>query len=366
VTESQLTKLLGRDEIEWDLDGIAAFITGQPVLVTGAGGSIGSELCRQIGRFGPKELLLLGRGEQSIWEIDRECHNRFPDLDTRPVIADIRDTNRMRSIFNEYQPGVVFHTAAHKHVDLIEPYPEEVVVNNIVGTRTVTRLADEFGTNRLVMISTDKAVRPACVYGAGKRVSEFQVEALARSSDTVYVTVRFGNVLGSRGSVVPTLQKQIAEGGPVTVHPEATRYFMTIPEAARLVIQSGAMGKNGEIFILDMGEPVRILDLATEMVRLAGKEPGIDIELKPLGLRPGDKLHEELLSSSEGVRATKHRKISIAEPDRVEPEGLDEAIDELVLLAERPDRQGIVDLLQKIVPEYRASEMWSKSDRGKR
>lgn len=363
MTELQLQKLLGRDEIEWDLDEIAAYITGQPVLVTGAGGSIGSELCRQITRFGPKELLLLGRGEQSIWEIDRECCNRFPNLRVVPLIGDIRDENRMRSIFGEYRPGVVFHTAAHKHVDLIEPYPEEVVINNIVGTRTVTRFADEFGTKRLVMISTDKAVRPACVYGAGKRVSEFQVEALARNSDTVFVTVRFGNVLGSRGSVVPLLQRQIAEGGPVTVHPEATRYFMTIPEAARLVIQSGAMGKNGEIFILDMGEPVRILDLATEMVRLAGKEPGIDIELKPLGLRPGDKLHEELLSSSEGVRSTKHKKIFIAEPDRVESEGLDEAIDQLADLAVIPNREGIVELLQTIVPEYQASEMWSKADR---
>ena len=249
-------------------------------------------------------------------------------------------------------------------MDLIEPFPEEVVINNIIGTRTVTRLADEFGTNRLVMISTDKAVRPACVYGAGKRVSEFQVEALARSSKTVYVTVRFGNVLGSRGSVVPSLQKQIAEGGPVMVHPEAKRYFMTIREAARLVIQSGAMGENGEIFILDMGEPVRILDLATEMIRLAGKEPGIDIELKPMGLRPGDKLHEELLSSSEGVRSTKHKKIFIAEPDKVESEGLDEAIDRLAVLAGKPDRQGIVDLLQQVVPEFKPSEMWRKLSGG--
>lgn len=366
MTDLQLNRLLGRDEIEWDLDEIAAYLKGQVILVTGAGGSIGSELCRQISRFGPRELILLGRGEQSIWEIDRECRNRFPDLGIRPVIADIRDRDRMRAAFAEYGPGVVFHTAAHKHVDLIEPYPEEVVVNNIIGTRTVTRLADEFGTRRLVMISTDKAVRPACVYGAGKRVSEFQVEALARESDTVFVTVRFGNVLGSRGSVVPTLQRQIAEGGPVTVHPEATRYFMTIPEAARLVIQSGAMGENGEIFILDMGEPVRILDLATEMIRLAGKEPGIDMELKPMGLRPGDKLHEELLSSSEGVRSTRHKKIFIAEPDKVESEGLDEAIDKLEEMARKPDRQGIVELLQRVVPEYKPSEMWRKAERGKR
>ncbi|MCH2663436.1 polysaccharide biosynthesis protein [bacterium] len=362
MTDFHLQRLLGRDEIEWDLEEIAAYLRERHILVTGAGGSIGSELSRQIGKFCPQGIVLLGRGEQSIWEIHRDCSNRFPDLDIRPVIADIRDRSRMESVFEEYRPAAVFHTAAHKHVDLIEPHPEEVVINNIVGTRTVTKLADAYGTNRVVMISTDKAVRPACVYGAGKRISELQVEGLARESSTVFVTVRFGNVLGSRGSVVPMLQTQIAEGGPVTVHPDATRYFMTIPEAARLVIQSGAMGENGEIFILDMGEPVRILDLATEMIRLAGKEPGIDMELKPIGLRPGDKLHEELLSSGEGVRSTKHKKIFIAQPDRVESEGLDETIDRLAEMAKKPDRQGIVDLLQAVVPEYKPSEMWRKDE----
>ena len=350
MTESQLTKLLGRDEIEWDLDGIAAFITGQPVLVTGAGGSIGSELCRQIGRFGPKELLLLGRGEQSIWEIDRECHNRFPDLDTRPVIADIRDTNRMRSIFNEYQPGVVFHTAAHKHVDLIEPYPEEVVVNNIVGTRTVTRLADEFGTNRLVMISTDKAVRPACVYGAGKRVSEFQVEALARSSNTVYVTVRFGNVLGSRGSVVPTLQKQIAEGGPVMVHPEATRYFMTIPEAAQLVIQAGAMARGGDVFLLNMDNPVKIQDLAKRMIKLMGltiadiDNPDGDIEIHYTGLRPAEKLYEELLIGR-NVSITQHPRIMRATEEYIDYKQLNPLLEDLSSALHRMDRDRVREVL---------------------
>lgn len=358
--DSQLHKLLGRDEIEWNLDEIAAYLKDQVILVTGAGGSIGSELCRQIGRFQPLNLLLLGRGEQSIWEIDVECRKRFPDLNATPVIADIRDPGRMRSVFSEYGPRVVFHAAAHKHVDLIETFPEEVVKNNIVGTRTVSELAHEYEAHHFVMVSTDKSVRPACVYGAGKRVSEFQIESLARGSKTVFVTVRFGNVLGSRGSVIPLLQQQIAEGGPVTVHPEATRYFMTIPEAARLVIQSGSMGKNGEIFILDMGEPVRILDLTTEMIRLAGKEPGIDIELKPIGLRPGDKLHEELLTHSEGVRSTKHRKIFIARPDQVDSDALDRAIDELAELAEAADRLAIVRKLKEIIPEYSISEMWEK------
>jgi FlaA1/EpsC-like NDP-sugar epimerase len=362
MIDSQLHKLLGRDEIEWDLEEIAAYLKDQVVLVTGAGGSIGSELCRQIGRFQPSTILLLGRGEHSIWQIDTECRKRFPDLSVMPVIGDIRDSKRMRSVFAEFGPKVVFHTAAHKHVDLIETFPEEVVKNNIVGTRTVSELAHEYEVHHFVMISTDKAVRPACVYGAGKRVSEFQIESLARRSKTVFVTVRFGNVLGSRGSVIPLLQQQIAEGGPVTVHPEATRYFMTIPEAARLVIQSGSMGKNGEIFILDMGKPVRILDLTTEMIRLAGKEPGIDIELKPIGLRPGDKLHEELLTHSEGVRSTKHKKIFIAQPDQIDSDALDRAIDELAELAGVPDRLGIVRKLKEVIPEYSLSEMWEKHE----
>lgn len=361
--DSQLHKLLGRDEIEWDLEEIAAYLRDQVVMVTGAGGSIGSELCRQIGRFHPSNLLLLGRGEQSIWEMDVECRKYSPDLSVTPVIADIRDARRTESVFEEFHPSVVFHAAAHKHVDLIERYPEEVVKNNIIGTQTVSELADRYSTKRFVMVSTDKAVRPACVYGAGKRVSEFQIESLARDSSTVFVTVRFGNVLGSRGSVIPLLQQQIAEGGPVTVHPEATRYFMTIPEAARLVIQSGSMGKNGEIFVLDMGEPVRILNLATEIVRLAGKEPGIDIELKPIGLRPGDKLHEELLTHSEGIRSTKHRKIFIAQPDQVDSDSLRKAIDELAVLADVSDRVGIVKNLKEIVPGYRPSEMWEKRKR---
>ena len=359
MTDFQIQRLLGRDEIDIDLQEIAAYLNGQPVLITGAGGSIGSELCRQIGRFAPEQLLILGRGEQSIYDIHLECRNRFPDLRITPIIADIRDPGRIRHVFEEHRPAVVFHTAAHKHVDLIEAFPEEVVKNNIVGTRTVSLLADEYGVRRFVMISTDKAVRPTCVYGVGKRISEFQIESLARTSRTIYVSVRFGNVLGARGSIVPLFQKQIQAGGPVTVQPEATRYFMTIPEAARLVIQSGAMGKNGEIFILDMGKPMRVLDLATEMVRLAGMEPGVDIELQFIDLRPGDKLHEELLTQAEGIRATRHKKIFIAQPDRVDPCALNAAIDELEKLAEASDRIGIVRRLHEIIPEYTPSSLWS-------
>jgi len=359
MTELQIQKLLGREEVNLDLADIAAYLTDQTILVTGAGGSIGSELCRQISRFKPKKLLLLGRGEQSIYDIYVECCTDFPNLVSVPVIGDIRDAKRMRQVYEEYQPAVVFHTAAHKHVDMVEPYPEEVVKNNILGTKIVSELAHEFNTQRFVMISTDKAVKPSCVYGAGKRLSEFQVESLARNSKTVFVTVRFGNVLGARGSIVPLFQKQIARGGPVTVHPNATRYFMTIPEAARLVIQSGAMGKDGEIFILDMGTPMRILDLATEMIRLAGKEPGVDMQIKFIDLRPGDKLHEELLTKREGVSATRHKKIYIARPDQIDVEGLHRAIDALGQLAEVSDRKGIIKKLCDIVPDYTPSSYWS-------
>lgn len=362
MTDLQLKRLLGRDEVDIDLGNIAAYLTDQTVLVTGAGGSIGSELCRQINRFTPKQLLLLGRGEYSIYNIHRECRTRFPNLAVVAIIADIKDVQRMRQVFNEYKPSVVFHTAAHKHVEMIEPFPEEVVKNNIIGTKVVSQLAHEFGTQRFVMISTDKAVRPVCVYGAGKRLSEFQVESLSRKSNTIFVTVRFGNVLGARGSIVPLFQKQIAEGGPVTVHPKATRYFMTTPEAARLVIQSGSMGKNGEIFILDMGEPIPIIDLAIEMIRLAGKEPGIDIQLQSIDLRPGDKLHEELLTSTEGVRATRHKKIFRAKPDQVDTKSLTKTIDQLEILANQSERLGIVQELQKIIPDFTPSGLWSPKE----
>lgn len=358
MTNLHIQRLLGRDEVDIDLAEIAAYLDHQVVLVTGAGGSIGSELCRQISRFKPQKLLLLGRGEQSIYNINLECRTRFPQLPALPIIADIRDPIRMRQVYDEFRPQVIFHTAAHKNVELIEAFPEEVVKNNIMGTQIVSELAHEYGAQRFVMISTDKAVKPVCVYGAGKRLSEFQIESLSRQSDTIFVTVRFGNVLGARGSIVPLFQKQIAEGGPVTVHPEATRYFMTIPEAARLVIQSGAMGKNGEICILDMGKPMRILDLATEMIRLAGKEPGIDIQLKFIDLRPGDKLHEELLTQTEGVHTTRHKKIFIARPDDIDIDQLNKTIHDLECLSKQSERLKIVKKLREIVPDYQPSLLW--------
>ena len=293
----KIQDLLGRDEIDIDLEEVAAYLTGKSVLVTGAGGSIGSELCRQISALGPKSLVLLGRGENSIYEMTMELRTRFPKLDTTPVVADVRDQHRVRNVFEEHTPEVVFHTAAHKHVDLMEAFPEEAVKNNVFGTHNVVDAAAKAGVGRFVMISTDKAVNPACVYGAAKRVAELLVALWAQRSKTSFVTVRFGNVLGSRGSIVPLFRKQIELGGPVTVtDPEAKRYFMSIPESVRLVLQSGAFGRSGEIFVLDMGEQVRILDLARNMIRLAGLEPGIDIGIDFIGLRPGDKLSEELLT----------------------------------------------------------------------
>lgn len=360
MTHLEMQQLLGRDEVDIDLQEIAAYLTNQTVLVTGAGGSIGSGLCRQLNRFKPKKLLLLGRGEQSIYNIYLECRTSYPDLKFLPIIADIRDQKRMRQVFEEFRPSVVFHAAAHKHVEMIEPFPEEVIKNNIIGTQIVSELAHEYDTERFVMISTDKAVKPVCTYGAGKRISEFQIESLSRRSKTIFVTVRFGNVLGARGSIVPLFQKQISEGGPVTVQPEATRYFMTIPEAARLVIQSGAMGKNGEIFILDMGKPMRVLDLAIEMIRLAGKEPGIDIQLKFIDLRPGDKLHEELLTQTEGAGTTKHKKIFVAKPDQIDTNALSTTINELQRLAEETKRIDIICCLKSFLPEYKPSILWAK------
>lgn len=305
--------LLGREPVQIDLQEIAKYLKGERILVTGAGGSIGSELSRQIVRFQPETLILLGRGENSIYEINKELQVKYPHLSRHAVVADVRDTARMDEVFARYRPTVVFHAAAHKHVPLMEDAPCEAVKNNVFGTRNVAALADKHGVKRFLLISTDKAVNPTSIMGASKRLAEFTIQEMAKQSKTKYCAVRFGNVLGSRGSVVPLFSEQIAQGGPVTVtHAEMTRYFMTIPEAVSLVIQAGAMGDSGEIFVLDMGEPVKIIDLAQHMVRLSGYEPGIDIKIEVTGLRPGEKLYEELFTASEGTRATKHERIFIA------------------------------------------------------
>lgn len=314
LRQVQVEDLLGREPVKLDLDQIAGYLRGKRVLVTGAGGSIGSELVRQISRFGPDRIVMLGRGENSIFEIEQEMRAERPQTRILPVIGDVRDEALIDRLFGELKPQVVFHAAAHKHVPLMERWPEEAVKNNVFGTYNVVSAADKHGVERFVLISTDKAVNPVNYMGASKRAAELIVEAFARrGSKTVFSAVRFGNVLGSRGSVVPHFQKQIARGGPVTVtHREMTRYFMLIPEAVQLVIQAGSMSQGGEVFLLDMGEPVRIMDLAENMIRLCGLEPGRDIEIEITGPRPGEKIYEELLTAEEGTRATIHSRIYIA------------------------------------------------------
>lgn len=313
LREVQIEDLLRREPVDIDVDQVSGYLSGEVVLVTGAGGSIGSELCRQIARLEPARLLLFGHGEYSIYRIHRELVEKFPSLNVIPLIGDVQDRARVEQVFQEYRPRVVFHAAAHKHVPLMELNAGEAIKNNIYGTRNVAEVAHAYEARRFVLISTDKAVNPTSVMGATKRVAEMIIQMLGKKSNTKFCAVRFGNVLGSRGSVVPLFREQIAAGGPVTVtHPDMVRYFMTIPEAARLVIQAGALGKGGEVFLLDMGEPVRIMDLARDMIRLSGLEPERDVEIKIVGARPGEKLKEDLLTDEEGTKATPHERIYIA------------------------------------------------------
>lgn len=342
--------LLERDEVRLDMDIVEHYIRDKVVLVTGAGGSIGSEICRQIMRVGPKQLLLLGHGENSIYLINQELKNIYKDGPIIPIIADIRDKQQLDQIFTQYNPQVVFHAAAHKHVPLMEIQPMAAVLNNIYGTRNVADVAGRHGVERFVMISTDKAVNPTSVMGATKRVAEKVIISMNDTYDTKYITVRFGNVLGSRGSVIPLFKKQIEAGGPVTVtDPEMTRYFMTIPEASQLVLQAGAMGKGGEVFLLDMGEPVKIIDLARNMIRLSGLEPDKDIHIKITGLRPGEKKYEELLTSEEGTNRTNHTKIFEAALDTVDRDWLMKKIGTFDSCETDMD---VIGVLQDIIPTY--------------
>lgn len=342
--------LLERDEVRLDMDIVEHYIHDKVVLVTGAGGSIGSEICRQIMRVGPKQLLLLGHGENSIYLINQELKNIYKDGPIIPIIADIRDKQQLDQIFTQYNPQVVFHAAAHKHVPLMEIQPMAAVLNNIYGTRNVADVAGRHGVERFVMISTDKAVNPTSVMGATKRVAEKVIISMNDTYDTKYITVRFGNVLGSRGSVIPLFKKQIEAGGPVTVtDPEMTRYFMTIPEASQLVLQAGAMGKGGEVFLLDMGEPVKIIDLARNMIRLSGLEPDKDIHIKITGLRPGEKKYEELLTSEEGTNRTNHTKIFEAALDTVDRDWL---IDKIATFDSCETDMDVIGVLQDIIPTY--------------
>lgn len=342
--------LLGRDPVKLDTTAVREYLAGKIVLITGAGGSIGSEIVRQVAKMQPKKLLLLGKGENSIYEITQELKINCPEVKTVPIIADIRDKERIKAIMDYFEPQVVFHAAAHKHVPLMEYQPAEAVRNNILGTKVVADEAAVHKVETFVMISTDKAVNPTSVMGCTKRVAEMYVQSMNKNSNTRFVAVRFGNVLGSRGSVIPLFKKQIAKGGPVTVtHADMKRYFMTIPEASQLVLQAGAMAKGGEVFVLDMGEPVRIYDLAKDLITLSGLIPDKDIEIKITGLRPGEKLFEELLSAEDGTEKTTHRKIFTAKIKEIDKAELDKQIAEIV---EITDGDKVVAALQKIVPTY--------------
>lgn len=352
IRDVEVEDLLGRDAIKVDLKGIADYVENKTVLITGAGGSIGSELCRQVLPFQPSKLLLLGHGENSIYAIEMELRRTFPGVHLETVIADVQDRERIEAVFKTHRPNVVFHAAAHKHVPLMERNPAEAIKNNVFGTRNVADFADKYGVERFVFISTDKAVNPTSVMGTTKRIAEMYIQALNNVSETKFAAVRFGNVLGSRGSVIPFFKQQIAQGGPVTVtHPEMIRYFMTIPEAVQLVIQAGAFTQGGEVFVLDMGEPVKIVDLAKDLIRLSGFEPDVDIPIKFTGLRPGEKLFEELLTSEEGLTSTKHNRIFIGRPVIIDRSELDFEFKKLEKVLQQ-DQLSIRDLLKHVVPSY--------------
>lgn len=359
LRDVDIEDLLGREPVQVNLREISGYLEGKIVLVTGGGGSIGSELCRQIAKFKPRKLIALDIYENTVFELSNEIKSTYPALEFEVVIASVRSRQRIREVFVKYKPHVVFHAAAHKHVPLMENNPKDAVINNIIGTKNMIDLSDEFAVENFVMISTDKAVNPTNVMGATKRVAEMILQEKSSHSRTSFSAVRFGNVLGSNGSVIPLFRKQIERGGPVTVtHEDITRYFMTIPEAVQLVIQAGAMATGGEIFILDMGDPVRIMDLAENVIRLSGYVPHVDIEIKVTGLRPGEKLYEELLLDEEGIEKTAHNKIFVAHPLPPSP-GLSEIIEKEGICSEE-NINGIIsmgdeeikDWLQELVPNY--------------
>lgn len=361
VNVSQLRKvdvedLLGRDSIQVDLDSIMNYVNGKVVLVTGGGGSIGSELCRQIATKNPKQLIIIDIYENSAYDIQQELKKNYPDLNLKVLIASVRNTNRIESIFTEYKPDIVYHAAAHKHVPLMEDSPNEAIKNNVMGTWKTAQAAVDSGVKKFVMISTDKAVNPTNIMGATKRICEMIVQSYNKKSNTEFVAVRFGNVLGSNGSVIPLFRKQIAAGGPVTVtHPDIIRYFMTIPEAVSLVLQAGAYAKGGEIFVLDMGEPVKILDLAKNLIRLSGYVPGEDIEIVFTGLRPGEKLYEELLMEEEGMKETANKMIHIGRPIEFDEEEFFKKLG--VLNAEsKTEDVDVQRWIKEIVPTYMTPE----------
>ncbi|PAB59415.1 nucleoside-diphosphate sugar epimerase [Anaeromicrobium sediminis] len=354
IRDVRIEDLLGREQIEVDLKEICEYIEDEVILVTGGGGSIGSELCRQISKFKPKKLLILDIYENNAYDIQNELIRNNKDLDLEVIIASVRDRKRLENIFDEYRPKVVFHAAAHKHVPLMEHNPTEAIKNNVFGTRNVAELSDEYGVKRFVLISTDKAVNPTNIMGATKRLAEMIIQTLDKESDTEFVAVRFGNVLGSNGSVIPLFKRQIAEGGPITVtHKDVIRYFMTIPEAVQLVIQAGSMAKGGEIFVLDMGEPVKIVDLAENLIRLSGFEPYREVDISFTGLRPGEKLYEELLMEEEGLQATKHKKIFIGQPLNINRSYLDRELSVLSRILTMETTELVRPIMKKVVPTYK-------------
>ena len=352
LRDVEVEDLLGREPIQVDLDSILGYVKDKTILVTGGGGSIGSELCRQIATHSPKQLVVVDIYENSVYDVQQELKVSHPDLDLVVLIASVRNTNRMNWIFDHYKPDIVYHAAAHKHVPLMEDSPNEAIKNNVFGTFKVAQAAAMSGAKRFVMISTDKAVNPTNIMGASKRICEMIIQTFNKNYDTEFVAVRFGNVLGSNGSVIPLFKKQIAEGGPVTVtHPDIIRYFMTIPEAVSLVLQAGAYAKGGEIFVLDMGSPVKILDLAKNLIRLSGYKVGEDIKIEFTGLRPGEKLYEELLMDEEGMKETDNKLIHIGRPIELDEDEFFAILKELNDTSKLED-QDIRPIVKKLVPTY--------------
>lgn len=359
LRDVQIEDLLGREPVHLDNKNINSLIKNKTVLVTGGGGSIGSELCRQIVKYDPKRLVILDIYENNLYDIEMELRAEYPKLNLEAIVASVRDKARLNNVFETYKPEIVFHAAAHKHVPLMEKSPLEAIKNNVFGTYNVVNCADEYGVEKFVLISTDKAVNPTNIMGASKRVCEMIVQAKNKVSKTEYVAVRFGNVLGSNGSVIPLFKKQIERGGPVTVtHKDITRFFMTIPEAVQLILQAVTYAKGGEIFVLDMGEPVKIYDLAVSLIKLLGYEPNVDIPIEITGLRPGEKLYEEILMSEEGLTSTKHNKIFITEPMSITMEELEEKLEKLkeLLKLEKDENSEVKRYIKEIVPTFKEPE----------
>lgn len=352
LREVQIEDLLGREPVNLEMEEIMDYVQDKVILVTGGGGSIGSEICRQLAMHHPKKLIIFDIYENNAYEIQNELKKKYPELDLEVLIGSVRNQKRVDMIFETYHPDLVYHAAAHKHVPLMEDSPNESIKNNVMGTWIVAHAADHYGAKKMVLISTDKAVRPTNIMGASKRLCELVVQSFAQDSKTEYAAVRFGNVLGSNGSVIPLFKKQIAEGGPVTVtHPDIIRYFMTIPEAVNLVLQCGALARKGEIFILDMGEPVKILDLAKKMIRLSGYIPDEDIKIEFTGLRPGEKLYEELLIDEENLKETTNKRIFVIQQTKVDSEKLKHEIHLLIEQAFE-EADDIREQVQRLVPEY--------------